>query len=105
MSEIGMMARAEQTWQDVGAMWEADAAAQWERENEVPDEYYKQKESAYYVHQAWYKLCDVLDEMADAVHEVENTSAEDKVQSLLNDIEDIQDEVMGMFKKLERGEC
>lgn len=89
--------------QDVGAMWEADAAAQWERENAMTEDEEKLMASAYDLNKAYGLIDDAMDALADAIHKVEGTFAEDKLTSILNDLENLNCDLKGMKRDFSKG--
>ena len=89
--------------QDVGAMWEADAAAEWERLNADEPVEDKLKGASDAMYSAWEKISDALDYLATAAEKVDETPAYDKVVSLLNDLEDLQCDIHEMKENWERG--
>ena len=91
--------------QDVQAMWEADAAAEWERISKPDEDAEKMMDAAPAVRDSYHFICKAMDALYDAFKEVEGTVAEDKIASLMNDLEDLQDDVLSMKCDLERGEC
>lgn len=90
-------------WQ-VQAMWEADAAAEWERIN-APDPAERQmKKAADSLDVALDNLDCVLDWIADAVSKLEETPMADKVQSFLDDFENLSNGLKALKDHYERGE-
>lgn len=91
--------------QDVDAMWESDASAEWERLNEEDPAEDKIRDAAHDIHDTWEKLSDALDCLATAADKVENTVAYDKVVSFMNELEDFQCGIHIMMGAMERGRC
>lgn len=90
--------------QDVSAMWEADAAAEWERLN-APDKYHKQLVgAAASLDIAVDKLDKAMDYIADAVSEVDGTPMELTVRDLYDKLDDLKYTVSCLKDKYERGE-
>ena len=90
-------------WQ-VQAMWEADAAAEWERINE-PDPAEKQmKEAAGSLTKGLEDIDKGLDWLADAVSKLDETPMADKVQSFLDSLENLANELEFLKNHYERGE-
>ena len=90
--------------QDVDAMWEADAAAEWERLNEPDPDEDKLKDAADDFVTAYEHMCEAVQALYDAYKTVEGTIAEDKVASMMNDVEDLATEVSIMKNHLKEGE-
>lgn len=86
--------------QDVDAMWEADAAAEWERINDVPDYSEQYKEAALDMKEATDGISTAIDLLSEAVEAVKGTDAEDKIVSLLNDLDDLWTDIRIMAKEL-----
>lgn len=90
-------------WQ-VQAMWEADAAAEWERIN-APDPAEREMKDAAESLQAALDNIDIgLDWIADAVSKLEETPMADKVQSFLDDFEKLANALEVLKDHYERGE-
>lgn len=90
--------------QDVSAMWEADAAAEWERIN-APDPYYDQMIGAACALDISYdKLDKALDYISDALNEVDGTPMENAVRDLYDKLDDLKYSVSCLKDKYERGE-
>lgn len=90
--------------QDVQAMWESAAAAEWERITEPDKDTEKMQDAAHSVGHAYESICQAMQQLYDAFKETEGTVAEDRIASLMNDLEDLQDEMISMKCNLERGE-
>lgn len=86
--------------QDVDAMWEADAAAEWERINDVPDYSEQYKEAALDMKEATDGISTAINLLSEAVEAVKGTDAEDKIVSLLNDLDDLWTDIRIMAKEL-----
>ena len=91
--------------QDVQAMWEAAASAEWERITAPNKDAEKMMNASDFVGNAYESICKAMDQLCDALKEAKDTVAEDKIASLMNDLEDLQDDVLSMKCNLERGEC
>ena len=89
--------------QDVDAMWEADAAAEWERINETTDDEHKFIEASYHLDKAWDMISEGFTALADAAGEAEGTVAEDRIVSIMNAIEDLSEEIRIMKEKMRKG--
>jgi hypothetical protein len=90
-------------WQ-VQAMWEADAAAAWEALN-APDPAERQmNEAAESLQSALDNIDCGLDWIADAVSKLEETPMADKVQSFLDDFENLANGLKALKDHYERGE-
>ena len=91
-------------YQDVDAMWEADAAAEWERLNE-PDPCEKQMEAASVsIREAVQFLTSAEIRLADAMAEVFDTPMEYRIGSFLDSIEDIECDLKSLAEKYGKGE-
>ena len=91
-------------YQDVDAMWEADAAAEWERLNE-PDQYEKVlKDAATDLEKAVAELRVVLDRLEDASAVLSETPMQAKIDSFIETLEDIKYDLCGIKNHWERGE-
>ena len=92
--------------QDVSAMWEADAAAEWERLNADDPDAEKMKDAAVTLDDVYDRIGDAMDSLSDAAKEVDDTGAPyDKVISLLDALNDLQSEVYCLKLNFERGRC
>lgn len=90
--------------QDVDAMWEADAAAEWERIN-APDEYHDNMiKAACSLDIAKDKLVEARDFLADALAAVDGTPMESAIRELYDALDDIEFSVSVTKDKYERGE-
>lgn len=89
---------------EVQAMWEADTAALWERLN-APDPYEREMhDAALDMRLAIEMLNKAEDYLADAVADLSGTPMEDRIQSFLNDLEDLHSDINYQKNKYERGE-
>jgi hypothetical protein len=90
--------------QDVDTMLEADAAAEWERLNE-PDPMEKELiEAGDNISRAICYLDDGADFLAEAVGNLEETPMADKVQSFLDDFENLANALKVLKGHYKRGE-
>jgi hypothetical protein len=90
--------------QDVSAMWEADAAAEWERLN-APDQYEKPMlEAAKPLKEAVGFLNIALDRLLDASAALSETPLQAKIDSFFEQVESIKVDLGMIQKKWERGE-
>ena len=90
-------------WQ-LDAMWQAEAAAEWERLNE-PDPAEKQmKEAAKHISEGLSEIDSGLDKISEAVSALYDTPMADKVQSFLDSIEDLAVDLGLLKNHYERGE-
>ena len=90
-------------WQ-VQAMWEADAAAEWERIN-APDPAERQmKEAADSLDIALDNIDSGLDWISDAVSKLDELPMANKVQSFLDDFEKLAKGLEALKDHYERGE-
>lgn len=90
--------------QDVSAMWEADAAAEWERIN-APDKYHDQLiDAACSLVICEEKLDKAYDFLADALSKVDGTPMESTVRDLYDKLDDLRFTVSCLKDKYERGE-
>ena len=90
-------------WQ-VQAMWEADAAAEWERINAPDPAEREMKDAAESLQAALDNIDSGLDWIADAVSKLEETPMADKVQSFLDDFENLANGLNALKDHYERGE-
>ena len=90
-------------WQ-VDAMWEADAAAEWERLNEPDPAEDQMKEAAGLISKGLSRIDDGLGWISDAVAILDGTPMADKVQSLMESIEDLAVDLGILKNHYERGE-
>ena len=91
-------------YQDVDAMWESDAAAEWERLNE-PDPYEKQlRDAALDLSLAIEPISKAEDYLMDAVADVSETPMEAKVVALLDSLEDLEYSIKALQEKYGKGE-
>lgn len=90
-------------WQDAGAMWLADAAAEWERIT-APDPFASQMEDAAVCMNDAVKLIDTAENrLISAILYLKNTPMEDRVNSLLDGIMDLRVDLGLLAYKYERG--
>lgn len=90
-------------WQNVDAMWEADAAAEWERLNE-PDPFENEMiEAAVHLKEAIKNLNKAVDSIMEADSELEGSPMEDVVGSYVIDIENLISNLKSLENKYERG--
>ena len=90
-------------WQ-VQAMWEADAAAEWERIN-APDPAERQmKKAADSLDIALDNIDSGLDWISDAVSKLDDLPMANKVQSFLDDFEKLAKDLEALKDHYERGE-
>ncbi len=101
MTTIGMTPRTEPSWQDVDAMWESDAAAQWERENACESDDYP------YWCNAEQKLKDAMSMLIKAesllykaAEYVKNSTQEDRIVSLADMVTDIDSSVHDQLERM-----
>lgn len=90
-------------WQ-VQAMWEADAAAEWERLNEPDPAEQEMKEASESLQAALDNIDSGLDWISDAVSKLEETPMAYKVQSFLDDFENLASGLKALKDHYERGE-
>ena len=89
--------------QDVSAMWEADAAAEWERIN-ADDPYHDQMiGAACSLDISFDHLDKALDFIADALNEVDGTPMESVVREFYDKLDDLKYSVSVTRDKYERG--
>lgn len=91
-------------YQDVDAMWEADAAAEWERLNEPDPAENQMKEAAVKIEKGLKKINDGLDALADAMISLAGTPMQYKVESYMEGIENLVSELGILKDHYERGE-
>ena len=88
----------------VQAMWEADAAAEWERLN-APDPFEDQmKKSAVEIHEAVKAIETALYRLVDAGYELEDTPMMAKVDSFYEELDDIQFSLKMLAEHYGKGE-
>ncbi len=97
---IGMMTRPEQ---DAGSMWESDAAAEWERLNEIEPDEERIMTASREMEYALTHLSDAIDELATVAEMVDETIAYDRIVSQQDALEKLQDEIRTLKKRMERG--
>jgi len=90
-------------WQ-VQAMWEADAAAEWERINEPDPAEREMKDAAECLQAALNDIDSGLDWIADAVSKLDELPMADKVQSFLDDFNSLANALEVLKNHYERGE-
>ena len=91
------------TVQDVDALWEDDAAAEWERLN-APDPYEDQMKTAAKSLKSAIALIDLgNDAVYQAISDLDDTPMADKVQSIGEEIESLVSELRKMQINYERG--
>lgn len=90
-------------WQ-VQAMWEADAAAEWERINAPDPAEREMKDAAESLQAALDNIDSGLDWIADAVSKLDELPMADKVQSFLDDFENLANGLKTLKDHYERGE-
>lgn len=89
-------------WQ-VQAMWEADTAAEWERQNAPDPEEGRLKSSAVSLKAALGNMCLGLDSLYEAVEVLTGTPMEDSVQSMIDGFEAMINVLESTKNKYERG--
>lgn len=89
--------------QDVDTMWESDASAEWERQNEDTPEEEKYMEAAYDMKRVWETLSEAVDRLAEVADGLDGTPGYDRIVSLIDDLEEYQNEVMVMKNHMEKG--
>jgi len=89
-------------WQ-VQAMWEADAAAEWERINAPDPAEREMKDAAESLQAALDNIDSGLDWIADAVSKLDELPMADKVQSFLDDFEKLANALKVLKDHYERG--
>lgn len=87
------------------AMYEREVENLWESITAPNPNMEKFTDASYSLEMAYEHICKAMDSMYEAVKELEGTEAEDRVTSLMNDLEDIQCDIDAMKNRLERGEC
>lgn len=91
-------------YQDVDAMWEADAAAEWERLNAPDPMENEMKEAAEQIKFGLDSVDAGLDFFAEAVATLSESPMADRVQSFLNDFESLANKLEELKNHFERGE-
>ena len=91
--------------QDVDAMWEADAAAEWERLNADDPEEEKIKSAGWWLSSAYDSVAEAMTSIGEAVKEADGTVAYDRIVSLLDDLSDLQTELYIMRDNMKEGHC
>ena len=84
------------------SMWEADAAAEWERQNARPNEA-KLINAAKRMRQGAMKIGDAADHLVAAIKILGDIPEADKVSSLLISLEDLWDEVNNLQRRYAKG--
>ena len=79
--------------QDVDAIWEAEAAEQWERLNAHDPREKELKEAALDMRLAMREISDGEDYLYDAVAKLSGTPMADKVQSLVEEVLDLHGQI------------
>ena len=87
-------------WQDVDAMWEADTAAEWERINDTAEPDEDVLESLQNAQDAIDNGCDWL---ADAIGNMEGDPMSYRLQSILDSVVSLAEELEKMRGRYERG--
>lgn len=91
-------------FQDVDAIWESDAAAEWERLNQ-PDAYEKQmRDAALDMGNAIEYLDSAILRLCDASADLSETPMQAKVDSFIETLEDIGCDLKAIKEHWERGE-
>lgn len=97
---IGIMPRLEPA-QDVDAMWEADAAAEWERINECESDKYPYWINAEYkLSEAKSLLSKAEGQLNLAVEYVKGSSQEDRIVSLIDSVSELYDAIYEQIQKM-----
>ena len=88
---------------EVQEMWEAEAAAEWERIN-APDPAEREMEQAAVEMKKGADLIDKAENaLLDAVSRLDGYPMADRVESLLNDLMDLRIDIKSLADKYERG--
>lgn len=88
---------------EVQEMWEAEAAAEWERIN-APDPAEREMEQAAVEMKKGADLIDKAENaLLDAVSSLDGYPMADRVESLLNDLMDLRIDIKSLADKYERG--
>ena len=88
---------------EVQEMWEAEAAAEWERIN-APDPAEREMEQAAVEMKKGADLIDKAENaLLDAVSSLDGYPMSDRVESLLNDLMDLRIDIKSLADKYERG--
>ena len=87
-------------WQNVDAMWEADTAAEWERLNDTAEPDENALESLQNAQDAIDNGCDWL---ADAISNMDGDTMVYRVQSILDSVVALAEELEKMRDRYERG--
>lgn len=94
--------RPETLWQDVDAMWQASAAAEWERLNEPDPDEGRKVEAAKVLDRVLAQLVEVEDLIEEAADKVSELPAEDRIGSYVEDIGDMRHEIGTLAEQLRR---
>lgn len=98
---IGIMPRAEQAWQDVDTLWEADAAMQWERENDCESDHFPGwRRAERSIEKAMKTLCDAEEMLLAASDHVKGSSQEDRLLALVDSVSELSDNVREQFNRM-----
>ncbi len=104
MYEVGMITRPETEWQNVDAMWEADAAAEWERLNEEDANLEKCKQAEKTIE----KVLDFIDSAKDyliaAEEDADGLPITDRMASIENDLDNLWCDLNAIKKRLKKGD-
>ena len=87
------------------AMYEREVENLWERITAPNPNMDKFTEASKSLATAYEYICHAMDSMYEAVKALNETEAEDRVTSMMNDLEDLQCDIDAMKNRLERGEC
>lgn len=88
---------------NVDAMLESARSADWERMNRRTPAAERIGLAVPYMTKAWNRISDAVNNLAEAAGEAEGTSAEDRITSLLNDLENLKCDLRALMDKLEGG--
>ena len=86
----------------IDTMWETESEAEWERQN-ADNDAEKMKDAADSFITAYEYMCNAVQALYDAYKAVEGTRAEDRVASMMDDVEDLATEVSIMKNHLKEG--
>ena len=84
-------------WQ-VGAMWEAEAAAEWERINADPD--VDLTEAITRMGYAFDQACTVSERLAEAADGAKGTVYEARIMSIFEDLEQLQSDINSLQQRM-----
>lgn len=90
---------------NVDEIWEKDAARQWEEMNMSNEFEQKYRSAAYDVNTAHGHVTHAVDSLYDGLKEIKGTPAEDKIKSLMDDLENLGAEISAFRQALRRGEA